>query len=93
MDDSRLFKRLRRTAKDIGERALQEIMNTDGGADALGVAVKSVQQGRRILDESSIKLLGALGLATQADSERVTRKVGKLRKRLEALEDTLEEAE
>jgi hypothetical protein len=91
MDDSHLLKRLRRTAKTFGERALQEIMSSEGGADALGAAVKGVQEGRRILDESSVKLLGALGLATQADLERVTRKVGKLRKRLEALTDRLEE--
>jgi hypothetical protein len=90
MDDSRIFKRLRHTAKTFGERALQEIMSSEGGADALGVAVKGVQEGRRLLDESSVRLLGALGLATQADLERVTRKVGKLRKRLEALVDGLE---
>lgn len=91
MDDSPLFKRLRRGAKAIGTKALVELMSSDSRSEALGAAVKGVQEGRRILDESSARLLSALGLATQPDLERITRRVGRLRKRLEALVDAMED--
>ena len=59
-------------------------------ADALGAAVRGVQKGRQVLDENSGRVLGALGLATQEDLERLNRRLGRLRKRLRALLDNLE---
>ena len=89
-DDESPIRRLRRRATSLGTRALQELLTPEQRADALGVAAKGVQEGRRLLDDSSARLLAALGLATQTDLERVSRKVGRLRKRLEALLDTFE---
>ena len=85
------LQRLRQRAKDLGTKAIGEILNAEGPAEVLGVAVKSVQEGRRLLDEGGGRALNALGLATQADLERVTRKVARLRKRLEALVDVMDE--
>ncbi len=90
MADSILHK-LGRRAKDFGERAAQELLTEEQRARALGKAAKSVQQGRRVLDENGAKFLATLGLATQADLERVTQKIGKLRKRLERVLDSLED--
>ena len=90
MADS-ILHRLGRRAKDIGERAAQELLTEEQRARALGKAAKSVQHGRRMLDENGAKLLVTLGLATQTDLEKVTQKVGKLRKRLERLLDSLED--
>jgi hypothetical protein len=52
-------------------------------------AVRRVQEGRAFIDENASRLLGVLGLATQADLERVSKKVGRLRKRMTALIDRL----
>ena len=92
MADSPLMKRLRRRARAIGSRALDEILSSDQRADAMGAAVRRVQEGRRMIDEQGARVLGALGLATQPDLDRVSRKVGRVRKRLEALLDGLDEA-
>ena len=89
MSESPLIKRLRRRAKDLGSRAVDELLKSKDGPDALGAAVRGVQQGRRVLDEQGSRVLGALGLATQDDLERVNRKVGRLRKRLLGILDEL----
>lgn len=92
MSESRLH-RLGQRAKNLGQRALQELLTEEQRSEALGMAAKGVQEGRRKLDASSAKLLSALGLATQPDLEKVSRKVGRLRKRLEGLLDELESDE
>jgi len=66
-------------------------MASEGGADALGVALKGVQGGRRAFDEHAGRVLGGMGLATQSDLERVSRKMGRLRKRMTALLTRMEE--
>ena len=89
MSESRLH-RLGKRAKDLGQRALQELLTDEQRSEAMGMAAKGVQEGRRVLDEGSAKLLTAVGLATQPDLDRVSRKVGRLRKRLENVLDELE---
>lgn len=90
MADSPFLKRLKKRALAVGSRAVDELMASENRADALGVAVRRVQEGRRALDENASRVLGTLGLATQVDLDRVSVKVGKLRKRLQALVDELE---
>ena len=90
MSDSPLH-RLRHRAQALGERALRDFLTDDRRAEALGKAAQSVQRGRQILDDKSTKILAKLGLATQADLEKVSRKVGRLRKQVQALVDQLGE--
>lgn len=85
-----LIERLGRRAIHLGERAVQELLADEDRARALGRAARHMQAGRRAIDESSSKLIAALGLATKPDLDRVTRKMGRLRKRLEGLLDTLD---
>ena len=91
MSDSHL-QRLRNCAKDLGTRAINELLSEEQRSEALGMAAKGMQQGRRVLDEKGGQILNTLGLATQPDLERVTRKIGRLRKRLHGLLDDLEHA-
>lgn len=71
---------------------MEEILASETRADALGAAVRRVQQGRRTLDETGSKVLGSLGLATQEDLTRLEQRVGKLRKRLRRILDDLEDS-
>ena len=82
---------LRQRAKDFGVRAVDEILQGDAGGDVVGQAVRGAQLGRKTIDEQAARVLGAVGLATQADLGRVNRRIGKLRKRLKALVDRLDE--
>lgn len=86
-----LIKKLRRRARALRSRAVDELLASESRANALGAAVRRVQRGRRTLDQRSAKLLGALGLATQEDLERLQRRVARLRKRLRGVADMLAE--
>jgi polyhydroxyalkanoate synthesis regulator phasin len=68
-------------------RAVEGIVSSERGAAAVAAAVQRVQNGRRTLEEKSTEVISALGLATKADIERLSRKIGKLRKELQALVD------
>ncbi|MEO1482894.1 MAG: hypothetical protein AAFU77_12375 [Myxococcota bacterium] len=87
MAESPLIKRLRQRAKDVGGRAAKGILGSARGADALGAAVRGAQSGRQAVDDGTARVLDALGLATQEDVERLSRRIGKIRKRLQALVD------
>ena len=91
MAQSPLIKRLRARAKELGSRVVEEALNSDRRSDAVGEAVRRVQQSRRSLDEGAARVLGALGLATQEDLEHLNRRVGKLRKRLLGILDQLDD--
>ncbi len=80
---------VKRKAKELGARAAREITSGEGGA-RVAEAVRRVQEGRKVLDDKAGQLLSAMGLATQEDLERVSKKVGQVRKRLVALLDELE---
>lgn len=84
MADSPLIQRLRRRARDAGELATRELFSRSGerGAETLGVAVRGLQTGRQVLDERAARMLESLGLATQQDIERLSRRIGRVRKRL-----------
>ncbi len=56
------------------------------------LAARGVLEGRRFLDDQFERLFSALGLATQADLERLAKKVAKLRRVLEDLVDEVEAA-
>ena len=90
MAESPLFKRLRARAKAMGKTAIDELLQSEQSSSAVGAAVRRVQEGRQLLDENASRVLGALGLATQADLDRVSKKIGRLRKRMTALLDKLE---
>ncbi len=81
--DKSTLSRLRHRAQKLGERALQEMMSTPQGAEAVGIAIKGMQEGKRRLDAQAVNLIGTLGLATQEDLQRVSHKVGQARKRLQ----------
>jgi polyhydroxyalkanoate synthesis regulator phasin len=75
------------TGARLGKKALDSLLNDPQRADAFELAARGVQGGRRMLDEQIERLIGAMGLATQTDLERVHRKLSALRRRLEALAD------
>lgn len=78
-----LFKSLQDKAVRLGERAVSGLTKGDEKADeALLTALQSVRGGRRVLDEHRTRLLGAVGLATRGDLDRVSRKLGQLQKRM-----------
>ena len=78
-----LFKSLQDKAVRLGERAVSGLTKGDEKADeALLTALHSVRGGRRALDEHRTRLLGAVGLATRGDLDRVSRKLGQLQKRM-----------
>ncbi len=70
---------------------MEEIASNEKAGQRVADAMRMVQEGRRVVDERSARMLAALGLASEADLERVSRKVGRLRKRLQTLLDELEE--
>lgn len=92
MAESPLFKKLRARAQDITGRAAREVRNRTGigGNEAVGAAIKGAQSGRKVMDESTARVLDALGLATREDVEVLAQRIGKLRKRLQRLLDELE---
>ena len=92
MADSPLIKKLRERARDLSTRAVDELLTSDSRSDALGAALRGVQKGRKSLDQQGARMLGALGLASVEDLERVNRKVARLRKRLLRLLDDLDDA-
>ena len=91
MADSPLLKRLRAKAKDLGERALDELIAAPERNAFVGETARRVQDGRVALDKQAARMIGALGLATQDDIERLGKKIGRVRKRLRALRDRLED--
>ena len=86
-----LFKSLQDKAFKLGEKAISGITNGDERADeALLTALNSVRGGRRVLDEHRTRLLGAVGLATRGDLDRISRKLGQLQKRMSRVLDSVE---
>ena len=78
-----LFKSLQGKALRFGERAVSGIVKGDEKTDdALLVALNSVRGGRRVLEEHRTRLLGAVGVASRGDLDRVSRKLGQLQKRM-----------
>ncbi len=90
MADSPL-KRLGERARELGSRAVGELLKDEQRAEVVGAAVRTLQAARSQLDAQQGRVLAAMGLATQADLERVSRRIGRLRKRLLALRDRLGE--
>ena len=90
MEKTKLYERLRDRATTLGKRALDEFLSDEQRLDAVDFATKSVGEGRRILEQQFERLFIALGLATQADLSHVSRKVVRLRKRLETLLEQVE---
>ncbi len=84
-----MFERLRRRAGRLRARAVDELLASQQRDDLLGAAVRQVQRGRRNLDDRGAKVLGSLGVATKEDLEKVSRRLARLRKRLETLVDEL----
>ena len=80
------------TGRRLGRRAWEEMFNDQQRGEALDLAARGVQGGRRLLDEQFARLFAALGLATQADLDRVHRKISLLRRQLEGLVDALQES-
>ncbi|MEO1303275.1 MAG: hypothetical protein AAFV36_08900 [Myxococcota bacterium] len=93
MAESPLMKKLRDRARAAGSRAAREILGQSGGrgAETVGAAVRGVQSGRRMIDEQSARMIESLGLATRADVERLSRRIGRVRKRLQRIIDELPE--
>ncbi len=89
MADSPLWKRVKERAKNVGKSAIDELLQSEESSSAVGAAVRRVQESRAFIDENAARILGAVGLATQADLDRVSKKVGRLRKRMTALIDRL----
>jgi len=85
------MKRLRVVAQDFGGRAMEDFLSSEGRAEALGLAIKGAQGGRKTFDEQAGRVLGAMGFATTTDLDRVGRKIGRLRKRMLDLLSQLDE--
>ncbi len=78
-----LFKTLQDKALRFSERTVSGILNGDEKTDeALLAAVNSLRGGRRVINEQRTRLLGAMGVASPADLDRVSRKLGQLQKRM-----------
>jgi hypothetical protein len=77
--------------RELGSRAVGGLLSDDRRADRVGQAVRTLQGRRRAFEERATRMIQTLGFATQEDLERVTRKVGKLRKRMGRLLARLEE--
>lgn len=90
MAESPLLKRLRSRAREFSSRAVDELLDGDGRADPLAMAMRGLQRGRREFDETGGRVLTAFGLATVDDVERVGRRIGRLRKRLQRLVNDLD---
>ena len=74
--------RLREAAQDLGGRAMEDFLSSEGRSEALGFAIKGAQGGRKSFDDQAGRVLGAIGFATTSDLDRVGRKIGRLRKRM-----------
>ena len=98
MADAGLFDILKKRAIEVGEKTLvagektlNELAGGEQGADeAIDLALRSVRGGRRVLDEQSVKMMSAMGCATQADLDRLSRKVALLERRMLRLVTRLE---
>ncbi len=86
MGHSRLFES---AALELKRRA-REVLAGEHGSAALAAALRTAQEGKKKLDAKGAELVDALGLVSQEDLERVSRKIGRLRKRLQTLLDELE---
>ena len=51
--------------------------------------MRRAQAARTRLDDQGARMVAVMGFATQADLERVSRKIGRLRKRLRTILDRL----
>lgn len=87
----RLLNDLRSRARKLRARAVDELLDGERRSEAVGAAIRRVQEGRRALDGRSARMLAALGFATQPDLERVSQKIGRLRKRMMSLLDDLDD--
>ncbi len=76
-------------ARELSSRAARELLNSERRAEVVGEAVRRAQDARVRLDEQGTRMRAARGFATAADLERVSRKVGRLRKRLRGILDQL----
>jgi len=85
------FGKLRQRARELGTRAVDELLSSEQRAEAVGNAVKKLQEARTVLDQRGGRVLAAMGLATAPDLDRVSRKIGRLRKRLNRVIDRLDE--
>lgn len=85
--DSLGLGRLRR----IGSRAIDELLSARPSAGVLNSAFNLVQDKRKAFDESGAKLLASLGVATTADLQVLERRLARIRKRIEAVVETLED--
>jgi polyhydroxyalkanoate synthesis regulator phasin len=91
MADSPLWRRMKERAKTMSKSAIGEILTSEDAQGLVGAAVRGAQTGRRLIDENASQIIGAVGLASQADLERIAKKIGRLRKRMTALIDQLED--
>lgn len=72
------------------QKAAEDIVASERGSAAVAEAMRRVQLGRKAIDEKATDVVSALGIATKADVERVAKKIGKLRKQVQALIDAAE---
>jgi hypothetical protein len=77
-------------ARELGSRAARELLSSERRAEVVGQAVRRAQEARTRFDEQGTRMLAAMGFATQADLERVSRKIGRMRKRLRSILDQLD---
>lgn len=82
---------IRDRVREVGSRAIGGLLDDDRRADRIGKAVRTLQVGRRAFEERAEQMIRTLGFASREDLERVTRKVGRLRKRMGKLLTRLEE--
>jgi hypothetical protein len=90
MSRKRLIDQIGDKARELSVRAAHELLNSERRAEVVGEAVRRAQDARVRLDEQATRMLAAMGFATAADLERVSRKVGRLRKRLRNILDQLQ---
>ena len=72
------------------QKAAEDIVASERGSAAVAEAMRRVQLGRKAIDEKATDVVSALGIATKADVERVAKKIGKLRKQVQALIEATE---
>lgn len=78
-------------AKTMSKSAIDELLQSEDASGLVGAAVRGAQAGRKVIDDNAGHLIGAVGLASQSDLERISKKIGRLRKRMTALIDQLED--
>lgn len=93
MADSPLWRRVKERARTMSKSAIDEILQSEDASGLVGAAVRGAQAGRRVIDDNAAHVIGAVGLATQSDLERVSKKIGRLRKRMTALIDQLADSQ